>query len=302
MLTAKVQDTHLMLVNVYAPTQKQYREKFFHTLNSELSKHYKSDHELILGGDWNCVLNVKNDVQGTKNKYYKRPTNLKKIMNKYALYDVWRFMHPDIKQFTWRNVSLKRASRLDFWLVTKNIKRKTTYTDIRPAIRADHNAISLKFCTKHNERGPGYWKINTDILNDKDYQNGIVKLIDSFSSNCLPLQMKWEMFKVQVREFSQKYCRKKALEKKDSKLSLEAELNKLEKLIDVNASNDQIMNSYIDVKEKLEKIYKHESRGAGIRARTRWMEKGEKSTKYFLNLEKSNVKKKEITQLKCDDN
>ena len=85
-------------------------------------------------------------------------------------------------------------------------------------------------------------------------------------------------------------------------MTLEAELNKLEKLIDVKASNDQIMNSYIDVKERLEKIYKHESRGAGIRARTRWMEKGEKSTKYFLNLEKSNVKKKEITQLKCDDN
>ena len=30
------------------------------------------------------------------------------------------------------------------------------------------------------------------------------------------------------------------------------------------------------------------------------MEEGERSTKYFLNLEKSNAKKKEITQLKCD--
>ena len=65
-------------------------------------------------------------------------------------------MHLYIKQYTWRNISLKRASRLDFWLVSKQMKIKTLCTDIRPAIRTDHNAITLKFCIKQNERGPGY--------------------------------------------------------------------------------------------------------------------------------------------------
>ena len=79
MLGAKVHDTDLMLVNVYAPTQRQYREGFFCRLNSELIKHYKGNCELILGGiNWNCVLNISKDVQGTKNRYYKKPTNLKK--------------------------------------------------------------------------------------------------------------------------------------------------------------------------------------------------------------------------------
>ena len=182
MLRAKVHDTDLMLVNVYAATQRQYREGFFCRLNSELIKHYKGNCELILGGDWNCVLNISKDVQGTNNRYYKKPTNLKKIMNIYALCDVWRLMHPGDKQYTWRNTSLKRASRLDFWLVTKEIKRKTSCTDIRPAIRADHNAISItsRLCTKRNKRGPGYWKINTQILNDPVYQNENFKIIDSF--------------------------------------------------------------------------------------------------------------------------
>ena len=80
--------------------------------------------------------------------------------------------------------------------------------------------------------------------------------------------------------------------KRKTKLLLETELNELEKLIDVTGHNDQVINSYTDVNEKLEKIYKQESKGAGIRARTRWMEEGEKSTTYFLNLEKSNAKKK----------
>ena len=300
MLQAKVNDIDVMLVNVYAPTQKQQREPFFGKLDYELTKQYddSKDCELILGGDWNCVLDMSKDVQGTKTQYYKKYTNLKKLIKKYSLFDIWRKMHPNNKQFTWRNRYLKRASRLDFWLITKNIKSKTSHTDIRPAIRADHNAISLKVCTVKNKKGPGYWKMNTTILKDNDYQNKIIDIVQSFSKKSLSPLIKWELFKVNVREFTQKYCRKKALEKKNLKLSLETELSELEKQIDVNVHDEQVHKDYIDVKEKLEKMYKHESRGAGIRARMRWMEEGERSTKYFLGLERNNAKKKEITQLK----
>ena len=38
-----------------------------------------------------------------------------------------------------------------------------------------------------------------------------------------------------------------------------------------------------------------------FRSRTRWIENGEKSTKYFFNLEKQNYEKKIITQLKTTD-
>ena len=85
-------------------------------------------------------------------------------------------------------------------------------------------------------------------------------------ANCLPLQTRWNFFKVQIREFSQTYCKKKAIEKKDSNLLLETELNELENLL---MHNDQVINSYTDVKEKLEKIYKQESKGAGIKVHPR---------------------------------
>ena len=38
-----------------------------------------------------------------------------------------------------------------------------------------------------------------------------------------------------------------------------------------------------------------------FRSRTRWIENGEKPTKYFFNLEKQNSEKKIITQLKTTD-
>ena len=50
-------------------------------------------------------------------------------------------------------------------------------------------------------------------------------------------------------------------------------------------------------KEKLETFYEEKTKGIVIRARARWHEHGEKSTKYFLNLDKRNHIKKHIRKL-----
>ena len=52
-----------------------------------------------------------------------------------------------------------------------------------------------------------------------------------------------------------------------------------------------------EIKEKLELLYEEKVKGIVIRARARWHEYGERSTKYFLNLEKRNHVKKHIQKL-----
>ena len=54
------------------------------------------------------------------------------------------------------------------------------------------------------------------------------------------------------------------------------------------ASNDQMINDYNKCKEELESLYDYITDGIILRSRATWHEKGEKSTKYFLNLEKRN--------------
>mgnify|MGYP001131676512 CR=1 FL=1 len=134
----KIHDINLMLVNVYAPTQKKYRDNFFCSMFQDIKKECFSedshDSEIILGGDLNCIFSVNKDIQGTKSNYYSKQRYLRKMIKKYDLCDVWRKMHPKTRHFTWRNMTLKRASRLDFWLVDMNIYTKTISTDIRPAI------------------------------------------------------------------------------------------------------------------------------------------------------------------------
>ena len=107
------------------------------------------------------------DVQGTRSKFIKSHETFVNRKNDIPLCDIWRRTNPLSRQFTWRNSSLKLASRLDYWLVNKNVQVKVIKADIRPAIRADHNVISLRIIIKENKTGPGYWKMNTSILSDE---------------------------------------------------------------------------------------------------------------------------------------
>ena len=64
---------------------------------------------------------------------------------------------------------------------------------------------------------------------------------------------------------------------------------------ETNNLNVDILNS---AKEDLELFYEEKVKGMIIRARARWYEHGEKSTKYFINLEKRNHIKKRMRKLK----
>ena len=55
------------------------------------------------------------------------------------------------------------------------------------------------------------------------------------------------------------------------------------------------------VKTKLDEIADHKTKGLILRPQARWHEKGEKSTKYFLQLESRNIVKKTIKKLKRED-
>ena len=82
--------------------------------------------------------------------------------------------------------------------------------------------------------------------------------------------------------------------------TLQKELNKAKEALEKNAS-DSNNTRYHAIREQLEAHYEKKTEGIIIRARARWHEHGEKSTKYFLNLEKRNHVKKHIRKLYIND-
>ena len=64
--------------------------------------------------------------------------------------------------------------RLDYWLISNNLHDLTSSTDIIPAIKKDHSAISLELDNNVNQiKGPGICKMNCALLEDDRYGEDI---------------------------------------------------------------------------------------------------------------------------------
>ena len=98
-----------------------------------------------------------------------------------------------------------------------------------------------------------------------------------------------------MRQCSRNFSKDKAKKRKAKKLELESKVREFKEQLTI-ASNDQLINDYNRCKEELESLYDCITDGIILHSRATWYEKGEKSTKYFLNLEirkktKSHVRK-----------
>ena len=104
----------------------------------------------------------------------------------------------------------------------------------------------------------------------------------------------WEFFKCQIRTITISYCISKTKRNKEKeKFSLQ-NLQKLE-------SESHDTQEYYKAKQEWEHFENSKAEGTYFRSKVKWAEKGEKNTKYFLNLEKQHFNQKYIKKLIIQD-
>ena len=147
-------------------------------------------------------------------------------------------------------------------------------------------------------KGPGFWKYNTSLNNDQVYILEIKKLISNFliEHASMDKQAKLELLKFEIKKFSIKFSKEKA---KLTRINRETLEKNLESMLAENV--DPESEIFKKTHEDLEKLYDEIAEGIRIRSKCNWYELGEKSTKYFLNLEKKNAKSSTITKLDTGD-
>ena len=172
--------------------------------------------------------------------------------------------------------------------------------DIIPAIRTDHDAISIEIGELENEnKGPGYWKMNCSILKDDEYVNNVTEMLPLWTAEgrkeLSDSRNVWDWIKYYIRAHAINYSKKKAKDRNATELNLQDDLRKAKQEYETTPS-DSNATRFNAAQEKLETFYEEKTKGIIIRARARWHEHGEKSTKYFLNLEERNHIKKHYTK------
>ena len=288
------------LINVYAPNNYKERLLFFKKLENKIHTLCNGkDEYTLMGGDMNCILQYKLDQRNSiHHSYDKSPLALKNCMNKHNLSDIWRKCNENKTQFTWRRKNIYR--RLDFWCISNSLYKngEVINTDIRPSIFSDHQVISLRILHDEEKRGPGIWKLNNSFLIEDEYTRNVYKLIENTKKNEHNLNpaLLWEYLKVKIKEFSCKYGKKREKQKNKNKEKLRREIVELATQLDIvyDKKKDKLLKNKIN---DLDNIYLLEAKGAQIRSRVQWFEKGEKNTKFFIGLEKHNAKKKHITSV-----
>ena len=109
---------------------------------------------------------------------------------------------------------------------------------------------------------------------------------------------------MEIRAKTIKFSKSKRREFEKRELTLQTELEELDRKIynSTNMDLDQdVLEAYDAAKERLKDIYDLRGKEAFFRSRTKWIEEGEKPTKYFFNIEKRNYEKKTILQVKLEN-
>ena len=86
----------------------------------------------------------------------------------------------------------------------------------------------------------------------------------------------------EIMKFTINFSKKLVKEENTDRNFLEKELKKQEK----NLNNSQTNEYCLECKQKLQNIYTEKVNGIRIRSKCNWYNNGEKSTTFFLNLEK----------------
>ncbi len=297
-MKCKITSDPVTIVNVYAPNKDLEYVEFMHNLDDTLSMIDVSNlNDIIIGGDWNVVRNDELDKLGGSITLKPNGNNcIEMLMSKFNLNDVWRIKNPQVKRYSWRQCNPLIQCRLDYWLISDSMFDKVTNADIIPSIRSDHSAITLEFQNIPNLRkGPSFWKFNCSLLSDVNYvtemRNKLREWIDNDETD--DEQLKWELLKYKIRKFTCNFSKRKKDETLQRQKTLEHELCELER----NLMKERDISRYKEVKNELEKIDDEKIKGAIIRSKVQWYEEGEKSTKYFLGLEKNRSIKKHVQKL-----
>ena len=146
------------------------------------------------------------------------------------------------------------------------------------------------------KRGPGVWKFNNSLLDDKVFCDIIRKLIQDhvfYSASFASPQDWWEFLKVSIKEESISFSRRKRRQLCRDRVLL---TNKLIRLRHRLVGGDNSVVALIqDVECRLKAIYTKEIEGILVRSRAEWLEEGERPSRYFFSFavfsrtEKSNI-------------
>jgi hypothetical protein len=226
------------------------------------------------------------------------------------LSDAYRKIHKK-DGFTWNRGKI--FSRLDYIFISNHEAKKILEAKTDWAFESsDHAAVSIQIQKEEMKKGPGITKVNVDILEDPRIVEEITKEVkemmeqtdDSWNPHAI-----LEFLKVSIRSIIASKVSERRKQTTNILNEKEEELNQMElikiktctnktileedKTLPVNILNTAIEN----LKSCVQSLRRELNHKLTFYSQAKWFEFGEKSNKFFLNLNKSIQAQKLINKI-----
>ena len=279
------------VINVYVPAgshRSAERRLFFNdVLFGLLAGH---DVPPIMAGDWNCVLD-KLDLENDAYFNDRKSRDLENIINEFEYIDAFRALHRRKREFTWQGRDGASASRLDRFYIPREMEKYLVSVSHHVG-QSDHKLGIMELSLpdilkvpKQLKYDSGYWKLNTAVLDDRDFQLNFGKLWEALEEeqiNFGDLADWWDLFaKPEIRIFLQNFSAAAARTRGDLKECLCFMLDK--------AMMEKNWNEVAMVRGKLQAMMYKDTMGFIVRSRFAENQEVEKASLYHTNREKKNA-------------
>ena len=293
------------LVNAYFPSVTTDRLEFI----QNLSQHLCGANNLILGGDFNFIMNPNLDkIGGNLDKGTIGSKPFRPIIEKMSLVDCFRHLYPKKRAVTWtrKNVATGNetsnyeiiGTRLDRFYISSILKENLTGFNTIPCACSDHDFIMINLSSLQEavvSFGKSYWKFNDEVRDDKNFVSAFEffwKLISRTDSVTLTW---WDRMKDNIKLFCIDFS-------KSRNKNLYGELKSQRKQYNsLDLKQDSNLKLLDDIKARVKEIETSLWKGSLIHSKAHDLDTNENPTSYFFQKEALSAKSKTVKDINHDN-
>jgi exonuclease III len=284
-----------LFVSIYSPNSGKNAEfytSFFSKVNAMVNR-FNVDN-VYISGDFNLVL-FDSKTNRPQSTYEKKLSKI--VLSEMSLLGLKCIN--DCSKHTWNRGN--KFSTLDYIFVPRAIADTHPDVEVKWAIdKSDHGSVQAIIYFEI-DKGKGMFKPNLAFLDCNELRTSFEAELYLLMLQTNPEwdpHMKLEFAKVMIRTKAAEYSLKFKKQVEDKHNNIMLEINRLQELKSLMCSDTQhALHSFITMDDvdkdlfsldiDLDKVLQDKTTMLASKSRIKWLELGEKSNKYFLNLNKS---------------
>jgi exonuclease III len=211
-------------ISAYAPSLPAERPAYFQqngTLAAALQAGIGATAQLLVGGDFNCVMDQRDIIgphtQGGGSRMV-GSQELQDLMAAHGLIDAWRAIHPFTQEATHAATTNTSHARLDMLFMPATLIQQGWVNHCRHHLLfpvGDHAPVTLKLTNPGNPmEGPGVWHFPLALLQDTAFMGQLKASLRTLQQQWQPIiaaaqatpnMCKWEDIKAHIQLAATKY-------------------------------------------------------------------------------------------------